>query len=187
MIANDEALSLTILEAIFLKKGFKVSKAKNGQEAYEKVKQTIDDTEDMFDLVVLDLNMPIANGYEALTNIKKLFSQPKLFEGKHNFKSYCYKPHENGIFDREIFYCKISFNTTLKANFFPNKSYELTVKGKGFMRNQIRLMMGVLVELGRGEVSLDYIKESLSKYNPQINYIAPASGLMLNKVDFIDY
>ena len=120
-------------------------------------------------------------------NIDLMKEGAKLFEGKHNFKSYCYKPNENGIFDREIFYCKISFNTTLKANFFPNKSYELTVKGKGFMRNQIRLMMGVLVELGRGEVSLDYIKESLSKYNPQINYIAPASGLMLNKVDFIDY
>ena len=54
------------------------------------------------------------------------------------------------------------------------------------MRNQIRLMMGVLVELGRGEVSLDYIKKSLNTYNSKINYIAPASGLMLNKVDFID-
>ena len=119
-------------------------------------------------------------------NIGLMKEGAKLFEGKHNFKSYCYKPNENGIFDREITYCKISFNTTLQANFFPKKSYELTVKGKGFMRNQIRLMMGVLVELGRGEVSLDYIKESLNTYNPKINYIAPASGLMLNKVDFIN-
>ena len=119
-------------------------------------------------------------------NIGLMKEGAKLFEGKHNFKSYCYKPNENGIFDREIIYCKISFNTTLQANFFPKKSYELTVKGKGFMRNQIRLMMGVLVELGRGEVSLDYIKESLNTYNPKINYIAPASGLMLNKVDFIN-
>lgn len=119
-------------------------------------------------------------------NINLMKEGAKLFEGKHNFKSYCYKPNENGIFDREITYCKISFNTTLQANFFPKKSYELTVKGKGFMRNQIRLMMGVLVELGRGEVSLDYIKESLNTYNPKINYIAPASGLMLNKVDFIN-
>jgi len=119
-------------------------------------------------------------------NIGLMKEGAKLFEGKHNFKSYCYKPNENGIFDREITYCKISFNTTLQANFFPEKSYELTVKGKGFMRNQIRLMMGVLVELGRGEVSLDYIKESLNTYNPKINYIAPASGLMLNKVDFIN-
>jgi tRNA pseudouridine38-40 synthase len=119
-------------------------------------------------------------------NIGLMKEGAKLFEGKHNFKSYCYKPNENGIFDREITYCKISNNKTLKANFFPKKSYELTVKGKGFMRNQIRLMMGVLVELGRGEVSLDYIKESLNAYNPKINYIAPASGLMLNKVDFIN-
>ena len=119
-------------------------------------------------------------------NINLMKEGAKLFEGEHNFKSYCYKPNENGIFHRKISYCKISNNTTLKANFFPKKSYELTVRGKGFMRNQIRLMMGVLVELGRGEVSLDYIKESLNTYNPQINYIAPASGLMLNKVDFID-
>ena len=119
-------------------------------------------------------------------NINLMKEGAELFEGEHNFKSYCYKPNENGIFDREIRYCKISNNTTLKANFFPKKSYELTVRGKGFMRNQIRLMMGVLVELGRGEVSLDYIKESLNTYNPKINYIAPASGLMLNKVDFID-
>ena len=119
-------------------------------------------------------------------NIDRMKEGAKLFEGEHNFKSYCYTPNENRIFDREITYCKISNNKTLKANFFPKKSYELTVKGKGFMRNQIRLMMGVLVELGRGEVSLDYIKESLNTYNPKINYIAPASGLMLNKVDFIN-
>ena len=79
-------------------------------------------------------------------NIDLMKEGAELFEGEHNFKSYCYKPNENGIFDREIIYCKISINNTLKANFFPKKSYELTVRAKGFMRNQIRLMMGVLVE-----------------------------------------
>jgi tRNA pseudouridine38-40 synthase len=108
----------------------------------------------------------------------------KLFEGKHNLKSYCYKPNDNGLFEREINYCRISTNETLKASFFPKISYELTVVGKGFMRNQIRLMMGVLVELGRGEVDLKYIEDSLIEYNPRINYIAPASGLRLNKVTF---
>ena len=32
----------------------------------------------MFDLVVLDLNMPIADGYEACTNILQLFQQDTL-------------------------------------------------------------------------------------------------------------
>lgn len=117
-------------------------------------------------------------------NIDNMKEGAILFEGNHNFKSYCYKPSVNGVFERKINYCRITNNETLKANFFPKKSYELTVRGKGFMRNQIRLMMGVLVELGRGDVSLKYIKDSLKTYNSQISYIAPASGLMLNKVDF---
>ena len=33
----------------------------------------------MFDLVVLDINMPVSNGWEALRNIKNLFNQTKLF------------------------------------------------------------------------------------------------------------
>ena len=117
-------------------------------------------------------------------NIEIMKKGAKLFEGKHNLKSYCYKPNENGLFEREIMHCRITKNNTLKANFIPENSYELTIRGKGFMRNQIRLMMGVLVELGRAEVDLEYIQQSLTTYNPKINYIAPASGLMLNKVSF---
>ena len=49
-------------------------------------------------------------------NIDLMKEGAKLFEGKHNFKSYCYKPNENGIFDREIIYCKISINNTLSKS-----------------------------------------------------------------------
>ena len=54
------------------------------------------------------------------------------------------------------------------------------------MRHQIRLMMGMLIRLGRGEVSLDDILESLkgTQGKPVEYYIAPSSGLMLNKVIF---
>ena len=108
-----------------------------------------------------------------------------IFEGQHNFKSYCYKATDNGIYNREILCCEIVKNTEFKANFFPKKSYILRVKGKGFMRNQIRLMMGTLIELGRGEVTLDYIKNSLKEESKEVmHYIAPASGLILNSVEF---
>lgn len=108
-----------------------------------------------------------------------------LFQGKHNFKSYCYKPSDKGIFMREIDSCELVENTIFTANFFPEKSYILRVKGKGFGRNQIRLMMGALINLGRGDISLDFIKESLLPENNRvIEYIAPASGLILNKVEF---
>ncbi len=109
----------------------------------------------------------------------------KLFEGKHNFKSYCYKATDNGIYHRELLTCEIVENTKFTANFFPKNSYMLRVKGKGFMRNQIRLMMGTLIELGRGEIDLDVISKSLLNNSTQVmHYIAPASGLILNSVEF---
>lgn len=109
----------------------------------------------------------------------------KLFEGMHYIKSYCYKPTNNGIYNRNILLCELVENTIYTANYFPKKTYLLRVKGKGFMRNQIRLMMGTLIDLGKGKLSLETIKDSL-KPNSEIkmNYIAPASGLILNKIEF---
>ena len=76
-------------------------------------------------------------------------------------------------------------NKIFKANFFPKHTYILKVIGKGFGRNQIRLMMGTLIKLGRGDVSLQYIKDSLKLESTEVmDYIAPASGLILNKIEF---
>tara|TARA_R110002049_G_scaffold87533_2_gene221923 strand:- start:15350 stop:16126 length:777 start_codon:yes stop_codon:yes gene_type:complete len=109
----------------------------------------------------------------------------KLFEGSHYFKSYCFKPTEHGVYNREILLCELVENTIYTANYFPETSYILRVKGKGFMRNQIRLMMGTLIDLGKGKLTLENIKTSLlPDSDVKMEYIAPASGLILNKIDF---
>ncbi|WP_111307117.1 tRNA pseudouridine synthase A [Confluentibacter sediminis] len=109
----------------------------------------------------------------------------KLFEGEHYFKAYCFRATDNGIYNREILTCELVENTIYTANYFPKKSYILRVRGKGFMRNQIRLMMGTLIDLGKGNVSLEDIKNSLLPENSiKMNYIAPASGLILNNIEF---
>lgn len=109
----------------------------------------------------------------------------KLFEGKHNFKTYCYRVSNEGLYNRTIDVCELQENDLYTANFFPEKTYVLRIVGKGFGRNQIRLMMGALIKLGRGEISLDYIKNSLLPESTEVmDYIAPASGLILNKIEF---
>lgn len=109
----------------------------------------------------------------------------KLFEGEHYVRSYCYKPTDNGIYTREILTCELVENAIYTANYFPKHSYLLRVRGKGFMRNQIRLMMGTLIDLGKGKLTLDDIRESLLPNSiMKMEYIAPASGLILNKIDF---
>lgn len=128
---------------------------------------------------------PIMTTILADLDIELMKKGAILFQGKHHFKSYCYKPTDKGIYDRRIDECEIIENTLLTANFFPEQSYILRVKGKGFMRNQIRLMMGALIKLGKGELSLQDIEASLLPNNQiAIDYIAPASGLILNKTDF---
>jgi tRNA pseudouridine38-40 synthase len=109
----------------------------------------------------------------------------KLFEGTHNFKTYCYKATNEGLYTRTIDTCELIENTIYTANFFPEKSYLLRVTGKGFGRNQIRLMMGALIKLGRGDINLDYISQSLLPESLEVmDFIAPASGLILNKIEF---
>lgn len=109
----------------------------------------------------------------------------KLFQGSHNFKTYCYKATDKGEYLRTIDSSEIFNNTIYRANFFPEKSYVFKIKGKGFMRNQIRLMFGCLIKLGRGEVTLDYIRTTLKEDSTEVmDYIAPASGLILHSINF---
>jgi len=110
----------------------------------------------------------------------------KLFVGKHNFRSYCHRPSETTILEGEIVHCEIKKNTIYNANFFPKDSYLLQVKGEGFKRNQIRLMMGVLLDLGKGKIDIDFVKRTLDPNSPKITleHIVPGSGLILNAIEF---
>jgi len=128
---------------------------------------------------------PFLFGYLEDLNIALMKKGAKLFEGAHNFKHYCTKPTEHTKLEREIITCKIIKNTEITASFFPENSYILIIKGEGFLRNQVRLIMGALAELGKGNYNLDFISQSLDP-SSDIEYlktIAPASGLHLHKVD----
>jgi tRNA pseudouridine38-40 synthase len=118
-------------------------------------------------------------------DIELMTEGAQLFEGKNNYKTYCYKPTQEGLYNRELICCELIENTLYTANFFPEKSYVLKVIGKGFGRHQIRLMMGALIKLGRGDIDLNYIKNSLKPESQEVmDYIAPASGLILHKIEF---
>ncbi|WGH77000.1 tRNA pseudouridine(38-40) synthase TruA [Tenacibaculum tangerinum] len=130
---------------------------------------------------------PFLTGYLDELDITLMKEGALLFEGFHNFKHYCTKPSAETKVERSIETCQIRENTDLSASFFPEKSYVLIIRGSGFLRNQIRLIMGALVELGKGNYDLEFIKKSLRKDTNDIDFmktIAPASGLHLYKVDF---
>mmetsp|Transcript_17115 Transcript_17115/g.26463 ORF Transcript_17115/g.26463 Transcript_17115/m.26463 type:complete len:152 (-) Transcript_17115:749-1204(-) len=82
LVANDEEFQLQMQTLLLEGKNCEVVEARNGFEAFSKVQKSIQShkQEELFDLVVLDLNMPIENGYNACRMITKLYSENSIIE-----------------------------------------------------------------------------------------------------------
>lgn len=116
-------------------------------------------------------------------DIKQMQKAARCFEGTHDMFSYVFRPKKDTITTATISSCELIKNSFLKTSFFPEESYVLVVKGTGFKRNQIRLMMGMLFDLGAGVYSWDFFIRTLDgKQRIKLTNIAPASGLQLYNV-----
>ncbi|RJE72706.1 tRNA pseudouridine(38-40) synthase TruA [Reichenbachiella sp. MSK19-1] len=134
-------------------------------------------------------NHPFAAPYICHINdhldIEQMKKGAQLFQGRHNFQNYVYKPSEMTVLEREVVQCELVNNDIYTASFFPKQSYMLRVCGPGFMRHQVRLMAGALINLGRGVHTMEELELSLTqKREEPFTFIAPASGLILNSIKF---
>lgn len=66
LVAEDEEYNFTLVKYIFQKEGHNVLWARNGEEA---VKLVLTDSE--IDLVLMDIKMPVMDGFEAARLIKE--------------------------------------------------------------------------------------------------------------------
>ena len=65
LLTEDNPINMEIATAILKKYGFEVDTAVNGSEAFEKAKQ------DHYDLILMDIQMPVMDGYEACRCIRE--------------------------------------------------------------------------------------------------------------------
>lgn len=131
---------------------------------------------------------PLVVTFPEKLDLELMVQSAPYFEGEHDFRNYCTKPSEGTRFVREVLHSRISSNTHYQASFFPKETWCYTVRGKGFLRNQIRHMMGQLVELGRGNIDLEQFKLSIDAPDGKpFKTIAPASGLILHSIEFQDH
>lgn len=64
-------------------------------------------------------------------------------------------------------------------------SYEFIFIGNGFLKYQIRRMMGLIIDIGRGKYDCSLIDEIFTTKDPSISHrIADGSGLYLYKVNY---
>ena len=130
-------------------------------------------------------NAPFMINYSENLDITTMQEAAKLFIGTHNFKRFACKPTENTNFEREILTSVIEKNTKFTGDFTPQNAYVYKVSSKGFLRYQVRLMMAALIDVGKGVLSIEDLKDTLLHFDeaPMKNN-APSSGLTLHKVSF---
>lgn len=127
---------------------------------------------------------PFLAHFKGELNIDQMALGAQLFEGRHDFRHYSSNSNQQTRTKRDIVSCKLEANDIIKASFLPEQVYALKISSNGFLRYQVRLIMAQLVELGKGNVTIDYIKQSLIEPPTlPLRTIAPGSGLILLKSD----
>lgn len=112
--------------------------------------------------------------YPYTIDAEMLDKQAKDFIGVHDFSAFCSAGTEITDKTREIYDCSVSRNGDI---------VEIRVSGNGFLYNMVRIIVGTLLDIQRGKIQKDSIKEiinSLDRNNAGVT--APGCGLYLNKV-----
>ncbi|MBR6133466.1 MAG: tRNA pseudouridine(38-40) synthase TruA [Bacilli bacterium] len=120
---------------------------------------------------------PCKNDYyyqpEYKLDIDKMKEVAKLFIGVHDFHNFVSGERDN----TECVVYDINFD--MKDNIM-----NITFSGKSFYRYMVRNMVGAMIDVARGNKSIEYIKNALESKDEISIYTAPASGLYLESVEY---
>lgn len=116
--------------------------------------------------------------YFAWSNldINKMRHVIKELQGKHDFTAFC-RVDDNRNPNKEIFHAEL---TSISEN-----RYCMTFHGTGFLRYQVRTMVGTIIDFGRNRQKCHSITELIASKNRDLAGItAPPEGLYLMSVEY---
>jgi len=94
--------------------------------------------------------------------------------GRHSFKAFCASGHNIKNFERTIFLSQWRREGDLLI---------FDTKGEGFLYNMVRIMVGTMVDIGKGRFKPEVIKEAIETgERNNLGVTAPPYGLYLMEV-----
>ena len=109
-------------------------------------------------------------------NIRKMKKAVKYFIGKHDFTTFVSAEDKKEDKVREIYDASVDEKDGI---------IKITFKGSGFLKYQVRNMVGALIKIGEEKVLPDIILSLLEKKDRKCAFLcAPAQGLTLTDVKY---
>ena len=99
----------------------------------------------------------------------------QLLCGEHDFSAFCGNPKFKKSTVRYI-------RTATVERI--GEDIHITFTGNGFIHNQVRIMVGTLIEVGRGERQADTIQALFGSKRADAGFLAPPQGLCLMEVRY---
>ena len=109
-------------------------------------------------------------------DVKAMQKGASYFVGKHNFMAFCSANTAVSDFEREIY----SFSVTKTGG-----KIKFEVCGSGFLYNMVRIMVGTLVDIGKGKLKPEDVPRIINSQNRALaGKTMPARGLFLKCVKY---
>jgi tRNA pseudouridine38-40 synthase len=108
-------------------------------------------------------------------DLEKMKREAKALIGTHDFKGFMSSGSSVVDTVRTIYDIQIFKQEDLII---------IEVEGNGFLYNMVRILVGTLVDIGRGRTDINMLSIIESKSRSMAGHTAPAHGLFLKKVDY---
>ena len=109
-------------------------------------------------------------------DLRAMRAAAELFCGEHDFSAFCGNPR----FKKST----VRFVRSLEIKDCGDGEIRIEVTGNGFIHNQVRIMAGTLIEVGKGERSPESIPDLFGGKRAEAGFLAPAQGLCLMEVEY---
>lgn len=106
-------------------------------------------------------------------DLEAMEAAAQLLLGEHDFSAFCGNSKMKKSTVRYIRSIEI---------FRQGEEVRLRFTGNGFLHNMVRILVGTLIEVGRGERAPETIAELFGSKRAEAGFLAPAQGLCLEEV-----
>ncbi len=106
-------------------------------------------------------------------DVEAMRSAAARFLGEHDFSAFCGNPR----FKKST----VRFIRSLEIEAV-GLELQITVTGNGFLHNMVRIIVGTLIEVGRGERAADSVPALFGAKRAEAGFLAPPQGLCLMEV-----